>query len=106
MTPTNRPKAKSPSKSRPKAGVAADASLRGRGPAPGAPNAGRPPSVLRDAYRMAAEERKGFLLDVIDGKVEGASVGDRLKAIDLLNKYGGMASVEVTVAPKMVSVDV
>lgn len=55
---------------------------------------------------MAAEERRGFLLDVIDGRVQGASVGDRVKAWDLLNKYGGMASVEVTVAPKLVSVDV
>jgi hypothetical protein len=41
----------------------------------------------------------------VDGKVE-ASTADRLKAIDMLNKYGGMASVEVTVAPKMVSLDV
>jgi hypothetical protein len=105
MTPTTRPKAKSLSKSHPKAGVATDASLRGRGPAPGAPNAGRPPSILRDAYRQAAEARLPFLLDVVDGKVE-ASTADRLKAIDMLNKYGGMASVEVTVAPKMVSLDV
>ena len=80
--------------------------LRGRGPKKGAPNAGRPPSVLRDAYRQAASERLGFLLDVVDGKVPEATTADRLKAMDMLNKYGGMSSVEVTVAPKLVQVDV
>ena len=105
MTPTTPKLAKSAKKSRPLQGAAANPALRGRGPAPGAPNAGRPPSILRDAYRQAAEARLPFLLDVVDGKVE-ASTADRLKAIDMLNKYGGMASVEVTVAPKMVSLDV
>lgn len=103
---TKRGGGKSPHKTRALTGIAVDPSLRGRGPAPGAPNAGRPPSALREVYRMAAEERRHFLLEVIDGTVEGASVGDRVKAWDLLNKYGGMASVEVTVAPKLVNVDV
>ena len=78
---------------------------RGRGPKKGAPNAGAPPSALREAYRMAATERLPFLLDCVDGKLEGASVGDRIKAFDLLNKYGGMTSVEVTAPPKLVQVD-
>ena len=54
---------KSPEKSRrPLKGVAVDASLRGRGPAKGAPNAGRPPNAwrekmeaLRDRWLIAAE---------------------------------------------------
>ena len=87
-------------------GVAAVPTMRGRGPQPGARNAGRLPSALRDAYRMAAEQRLGFLTRVIDDKVKGASIADRLKAIDMLNKYGGMLSIEVTVAPKLVSIDV
>lgn len=79
---------------------------RGRGPKKGARNAGRPPSVVRDAYRQAAEERLPFLLNVIDGRVADATVADQLRAWDLLNKYGGMTSVDVTVAPKLVHCDV
>ena len=83
-----------------------DPAARGRGPKKGARNAGRPPSVLRDAYRASAAERLPFVLAVVDGRVPAATVADRLRAWDLLNKYGGMSSVEVTVAPKMVQCDI
>lgn len=79
---------------------------RGRGPKKGARNAGRPPSLVREAYRASAAERLPFLLAVMDGRVPEATVADRLRAWDLLNKYGGMTSVEMTVAPKLVHCDV
>ena len=77
----------------------------GRGPVKGARNAGRIPSAIRDAYRMAAAERLDFVRDVVDGKIEDVSVGDRLKAWDLRNRYGGMLTIEVTEAPKQVTFD-
>ena len=87
----------------PARGVGADASMRGRGPAKGAPNAGRPPSALREAYRLAAADRLPFVASVIDvepmvkvrdefgvetGVTVSAPIGDRLRAWDALNKYG------------------
>jgi hypothetical protein len=77
--------------------------MRGRGPAKGAPNAGRPPSAIREAYRLAAADRLAFVSSVIDGDpmvkmrdAEGvetgatvsAPIGDRLRAWEALNKYG------------------
>lgn len=52
------------------------------------PNSGPLPSVIREAYRMAARNRLGFILDVVDGKVKDAQASDRLRAWDMLNKYG------------------
>jgi hypothetical protein len=76
---------------------------------------GRPPSVIRQACAMAFDRRVKYLRDVVDGKtgvylrdangalildekgkpqIEGAEVSERLKAMDLLGKYGGLQKVE------------
>lgn len=44
-----------------------DPTRQGRGPAPGAPNAGRPPSALRAALQVVAEERVGVIAAMADG---------------------------------------
>ena len=59
---------------------------RGRGPKPGAPNAGRPPSVIRERCRGSFEERIAVLEEIADDP--GVSAGDRIRALDLLGKYG------------------
>lgn len=103
--------AKSTRKSTELRGVAIHPEMRGkgRGPAKGAPNAGRPPSIIRDLYRQAAADRLAVLTDIADGKpvprvVDGvptiapADPADRMRAFDLLNKYGlgTSQSVDVT----------
>lgn len=74
---------------------------------------GRPPSVIREACALAFDRRIKFLKDVIDGKtgelvqlngvpvlvdgkpvVIGADISERLKAMDLLGKYGGLQKTE------------
>lgn len=77
---------------------------RGRGPVAGSVNAGRPPSALRDALRRAAFERVDFLTAVADGFVIEASVSDRLRATELLLKYGLGAPQSADGAPTRVAV--
>lgn len=63
---------------------------RGRGPAPGAPNAGAPSASFR-ADCAAALGRAGavrFAEDVIAGRVPLASITDRLNAMKFLASYG------------------
>jgi hypothetical protein len=48
---------------------------------------GRPPSVIREKLRGSFDKRVKVLEQIADGKL-AASVADRLKAIDLLAKYG------------------
>lgn len=74
---------------------------------------GRPPSVIREACARAFSSRVKFLKDVVDGKsgnvvmvgdapliVDGktfvvpADISDRLKAMDLLGKYGALLKIE------------
>lgn len=76
---------------------------------------GRPPGVIREACAKAFDKRVKYLADVVDGKTGpylahkdgqpmlddqgrpircGADVADRLKAMDLLGKYGGLQKVE------------
>lgn len=89
---------KSPAKSpRPLRGVAADKSLRGpgRGPAKGAPNAGRPPSEVKKALLRSFDELAPELARIAR---DGASEGDRIRAIDVLGKYAGLQSIEVEVS--------
>jgi hypothetical protein len=50
-------------------------------------NGGRPPSVIREKLRGSFDKRVKVLEQIADGKL-AASVADRLKAIDLLAKYG------------------
>ena len=55
---------------------------------------GRPPSAVREAARLAFSERLEVLTAIADDEEERAS--DRLKAIDLLGKYGGVDSIALT----------
>lgn len=77
-----RKRGKSPSKSAQKTAVgkpfaAGVDERRGRGPAPGAPNAGRPRDVIREAYLQGAERALPKLLAHLDSDdetvVQGAS---------------------------------
>lgn len=57
---------------------------RGRGPAPGAPNAGRPPDAVRRACREAFADRVPMLADLADNGTPEV----RLRALDMLGRYG------------------
>lgn len=57
---------------------------RGRGPARGAPNAGRPPDVVRRACREAFADRVTMLAELADTGTPDV----RLKALDMLGRYG------------------
>lgn len=57
---------------------------RGRGPTPGAPNAGRPPDAVRRACREAFADRVPMLADLADNGTPEI----RLKALDMLGRYG------------------
>jgi hypothetical protein len=81
---------------------------RGRGPKRGAENAGRPPSAIRASMRASLDRRLQLLEEIADGalpigrkcpkcgykpkKEDGESVGvdtgDRLRALEMLAKYG------------------
>lgn len=84
---------------------------KGRGPKKGAPNAGRPRSDVRDAMRLALTDRIHVLTAIADGELvhkmkigEGeevaglcsASPGDRIRALEVLAKYGVGTSDELT----------
>jgi hypothetical protein len=89
----------------PGAFTGADDPRRGRGPAKGAANAGRPPDLIRRLCREAFADRIPVLTDIANGKAitvetvqaEGKPAEkkavlptpeQRMKAIDLLGKYG------------------
>lgn len=58
-----------------------------RGSLPGnTPGTGRPPSAIRERLRGSFDERVKVLEEIAD-KAD-ASAADRLKAIDLMGKYG------------------
>lgn len=67
---------------------------RGQGPTPGAPNAGRPPSEVAKAYRASFADRLHVAERICDNPQ--ASDMARLKALELLGRFGGMLSVQVT----------
>lgn len=75
---------------------------RGRGPAPGAPNAGRPPDAVRAACRVAFDERVPMLAELADNGTPEI----RLRALDMLGRYGLGTSftLEATSAPSGVVV--
>ena len=87
------------------AGVAVDPALRGRGPKPGAPNAGRPPSDVRKAMRLALEDRLGVLADIADNPASNA--GDRIRALEVLARYGlgtsDTLTADVTARPGVIA---
>lgn len=59
---------------------------RGQGGRAGAPNIGRPPNLIRAALRASFEERLRILESIADdGK---CSPSDRIRALELLAKYG------------------
>ena len=58
------------------------------------PGTGRPPSEIRAAMRVALADRIHILQDIADG--ENTSDADRMKALDLLAKYGLGTKAEVT----------
>ncbi len=88
---------KSPRKSPNVRGVAADKSLRGpgRGPAKGAPNAGRPPSEVKAALVQGFANALPELLRLAR---EADSQGDRIRAIDVLGKYAGLQSIDIEIS--------
>ena len=56
---------------------------------------GRPPSKIRTKCRDAFEDRLPFLQGIVDDEDERTS--DRIKAHDLLGKYGGVDKLTLTV---------
>jgi hypothetical protein len=72
---------------------------RGRGPAPGAPNAGRPPSELRAAMRLALADRIQIAADIADR--EDATDADKLRALDFLARHGMAQQHEHAVADSL-----
>jgi len=80
----------------------------GRGPAPGAPNAGRPKDSVRQAALLAFEERLDLLCAIADGTLKGErvakdgtvilvgpSVDERRKALCDLARLGGVEELEL-----------
>ncbi len=49
---------------------------------------GRPPSRIRHALRQSFEDRIRLLEEIADGAGGKTTVGDRLRALDILAKYG------------------
>lgn len=89
---------KSPRKSRKLTGVAADPALRGRGPAKGAPNAGRPPDEWRKALRALAD-RPSVIAHVESVLEEGPTHPFFAKALDYATEHGygkAASTVDVT----------
>lgn len=83
------PQEKSPEKSRDAQGVAADPALRGRGPAPGAANAGRPPVAFAEACKGL---QRGVVLErvqqVLEDPAKGPKDADWQWCVRWISKYG------------------
>jgi hypothetical protein len=62
---------------------------------------GRPPSAIREAARLAFAERLHVLTDIADD--EDAKAMDRIRALDLLGKYGGVDKLPVIVEQQPVA---
>lgn len=58
------------------------------GGVPGNRGGGRQPAAIRALFRDAAADRIALLREIADGKVEDASTQDRLRALEILAKYG------------------
>jgi hypothetical protein len=57
---------------------------------------GRPKDVVR-ACRRAFDKRIGILSKIADGKIPDTSPGDRIRALDVLARYGGMVYTEAEI---------
>ena len=55
---------------------------------------GRPPSKVRERCRDSFEERLPFLEGIVDD--EGEKTSDRIKAHELLGRFGGVAEISIT----------
>ncbi len=87
---------------------------RGRGPRPGAPNAGRPRRALRQLALQSFADQIPTLLSIAAGEpvvrvrkgkketeiTVSAAPGDRIRAIDVLGKYGLGTAMDVTSGDK------
>ena len=69
---------------------------RGRGPKSGAPNAGRPPSIVRERCRGSFDERISIAEAIADD--EAAPASERLRALELIGRIGLASAGEVSVA--------
>ena len=67
--------------------------LRNGGTNRGGP--GRPPSAVREMCRKAFEEGLPEIVKIATGKIE-ASAGERVRALDILGKYGLGTQQEVS----------
>lgn len=67
----------------------------GRGPQPGAPNAGRPPAAVRALLRESFAARLPLAEAIADN--HKLSPADRLRALDLLARYGLGTTREISV---------
>ena len=67
----------------------------GRGPAKGAPNAGRPPSAVRALLREAFATRVSLAAEIADDP--SLAPAERLRALDLLGRYGLGTTRELSV---------
>jgi hypothetical protein len=62
--------------------------------------AGRPKDIVRSACALAFDQRLPLLKKIADAKIEGATIAERLKALDMLAKYGGLLITESEVTHK------
>ena len=67
---------------------------RGAGPKKGAPNAGRPPSEVK---RALLEGFADLMPELFRIAREGATEGDRIRAMDIAAKYAGLQSIDIEV---------
>jgi hypothetical protein len=58
------------------------------------PNSGRPKDIVRAACAQAFDKRLPLLKRIADAKIEGVTVAERLKALDMMAKYGGLLITE------------
>lgn len=99
MTPPTKPPSKSRGKSRrapvPQPHGGALVPGAGRGPSAGAPNAGRPPSAVRALLRESFAARVTLAERIADDPT--LSAADRLRALDLMGRYGLGTTRELSV---------
>ncbi len=67
---------------------------------------GRPKAVVRSAFIAVAESGAQYCKDVVAGKVKGATIADKLRAIDVAGKYGLGTQQEIDGAMEVRKVEV
>ena len=61
---------------------------------------GRPKDIVRAACAQAFDKRLPLLAKIADAKIEGVTVAERLKALDMLARYGGLLLTETETTVK------